>query len=405
MSDQPMTAPTKSLGRACPICGDGRGVVLHTFAFTIPDGIRLPTCYDLVCCLCCGFTFADTAADQAAYDQFYAEQSKYENKEISSGGSTSSWDKQRFCEVADFLRRLLPTVDIPILDIGCANGGLLLALRDRGFTSLQGLDPSAKCVENVRAAGLTAEQGGIFESGEESDRFGCVVISHVLEHLRDLRCGVSRVADRVASGGYLYVEVPDASRYHEYYKVPYYYFDCEHINHFESAALVNLLSGEGFEPRELVQKEISTSADDSRYPVISALFRKTGRSEGRAISRCCGARNSIEAYLKLSANDLVADLIQRLVDGGREIVIWGAGQYASRLLSNTSLSRCRIRFFVDRDAKKQGGHLGSVPVLAPSALAGHVGPVVVCAALHSAEIKAEIRGMGLQNEIVVLAGE
>ena len=382
------------------------GVVLHMFRFTLPGGISLPDQYDLVSCEKCSFSFADTSVTQSEYDRFYAEQSKYEDTNVSSGGTVSAWDRERFRGVADHLASFVPNTDATILDVGCANGGLLLALSEKGFSNLAGLDPSEKCVANVLDMGIKAKKGGIFFNDLTpaiSGRCDCLILSHVLEHVRDLAGALTWVSGQLSRGGVIYVEVPDASRYAEYYKIPYYYFDCEHINHFDPVSLENLFRSAGFVICDMLQKDIPTSAED-RYPVIAAIFRKLPEVvyDGPVLS--CGARKGIEAYLRLSVDDDVYQLIDSLADGGEDLMVWGAGQYALRLLSSTRLAECRISAFIDKDGKKQGMLLGGVPVLSPEALHGHQGPVVVCSALHSADITSEIRGMGIGNRIVVLKG-
>lgn len=391
--------------RTCNICGSDRGTVLHTFNFTLHDGVQLPASYDLVVCEKCGFVFADTPATQQMYDTFYAEQSKYEDTSVSSGGYTSAWDRERFKAVASYLD-VFVSRDASILDIGCANGGLLLALREAGFNRLAGLDPSRQCVENVRSTGFDADQGGLFTGNSGSMRsqgYDCLLLSHVFEHVRDLAEAVVWLRNLLAKDGLVYIEVPDASRYAEYYKIPYYYFDCEHINHFDSVSLQNLLNAYGFTLCDMRQRDIPSSAED-RYPVVAALFRLSGDAVSSPARVARDAVSSIQSYLARSAQDTVFATIGRLAEQSEALMIWGAGQYAVRLLATSRLGECTIVSFIDKDRRKQGTMLGAIPVQSPDALRGHRGPVVVCSALHSAEISSEIRSMGLDNEIVVLKG-
>jgi SAM-dependent methyltransferase len=367
--------------------------------------MHLPDMYDLVSCERCGFVFADTPATQKMYDTFYAEQSKYEDASVSSGGYASSWDRERFDVVVNYLEKFVAR-NAAILDIGCANGGLLLALRDAGFTSLMGLDPSGQCVENVRSAGLEASQGGLFTQHlglGRSPGLDCILLSHVLEHVCNLSSAICWVRSQLAQDGFVYVEVPDASRYAEYYKIPYYYFDCEHINHFDPVSVQNLFCSSGFALCDMRQRDIPTSAED-RYPVIAALFRQLSVTTNGAPAVARDALGSIASYLARSAEDEVFATIGRLADRKDALMVWGAGQYAVRLLSTSRLGECTIVSFIDKDRRKQGMTLGSIPVQSPEALRGHRGPIVVCSALHSAEIAAEIRTMGFDNEIVVLKG-
>lgn len=393
----------KTLLRNCPICECCSGAVLHNFRFVVHQVYSLPDNYDLVVCERCGFVFADTPANQQMYDTFYAEQSKYEDESVSSGGYTSAWDRERFKAVASYLDDFVSR-DASILDIGCANGGMLMALRDAGFRRLMGLDPSKKCVENVRSAGFDAAQGSLFNINSSLRRFSgfdCILLSHVLEHVRDMQKAVAWLGNLLAEEGLVYVEMPDASRYAKYYKVPYYYFDCEHINHFDPTSLQNLFCAFGFSLCDLRQSEIPTSTED-RYPVIASLFRLSRDFVSLKPKVTCDAVNSIQSYLARSAQDDVFATIDRLAEQNDALMIWGAGQYAARLLSASRLGECNIVSFIDKDRRKQGTMRGAVPVRSPEALHWHHGPIIVCSALHSKEISSEIRSMGLDNDIVVL---
>ena len=395
----------KILQRHCPVCGHNQGEILYPFRFVIPIGSRLPEKYDLVSCDQCGFVFADTPAGQQTYDLYYTEQSKYEDMNVSSGGVSSSWDRERFHSVANHLATYIPK-NSAILDVGCANGGLLLALREAGYKTIIGLDPSSRCVENVREIGIETFQGGIFSRNlpfSSLDRFDCILLSHVLEHIHDLKEALCWVSELLAPNGKVYVEVPDASRYADYYKVPFYYFDCEHINHYDPVSLENLWKSAGFITCDICQKDIRASAMDD-YPVISAIFQRQNGRKSKHLPLTHQARNSIDAYLHISIKDEVYETINTLADKGEELIVWGAGQYALRLLSSTRLAECRIKAFIDKDRNKQGTILGKLSILPPEALYGHHGPVVICSALHSAEISAEIRHMGFNNQIVVLKG-
>lgn len=396
----------KNLERECPICSGNMGRILHSFNFELPKDCPLPDCYDLVECKYCGFVFADTRATQQEYDKFYKEQSKYENPIVSSEGNTSSWDKERFEGVAEYLEQAL-SKDSTILDIGCANGGLLLALRRAGFTRLAGLDPSRQCVQNVRTAGIEAEQGGLFTNKDlspDSQRVDGILLSHVLEHVRDLSAALASVCTQLTSEGLVYVEVPDASRYAMYYKVSYYYFDSEHINHFDPVSLKNLFRTAGFTPYDIRQHDIPSSVT-GRYPVISALFQKVSELSCRKLEMASDAVNSIKKYLEHSAQDRVFNVINMLADEQSDVIVWGAGQYAFRLLSSTRLKECNIIAFIDKDSGKHGATLCSVPITSSERLQGFKGAIVICSALHANDILSEIRMMGLHNKVIILGGE
>ena len=121
--------------RACPICACSVCVPLHEMRFALPAGSPLPASYIVAACSNCGFVYADTPGSAENYQRYYAEFSHYEDPAIATGGGEQGFDRQRLAETADWIAGKLDK-DARVLDIGCGNGGLLLALRERGFSRL-----------------------------------------------------------------------------------------------------------------------------------------------------------------------------------------------------------------------------------------------------------------------------
>ncbi len=119
--------------------------------------------YDVAVCAACGFVYADTDATQADYDRFYAEHSKYEDAKTGTGGVDNPLDWKRQQETARQIADVLGDAKLSVLDVGCANGGLLKALKDLGYENLCGIDPSPACVENTRRIGVEARRGSLFQ--------------------------------------------------------------------------------------------------------------------------------------------------------------------------------------------------------------------------------------------------
>lgn len=401
-----MSIKVKNLFRICPICSATVGEVFHTQYFTLPENYQLPKFYDIVCCEICGFVYADVKATQKDFDTFYEEQSKYEDETTASGGNFNPYDRERFQKVAIDISRFLPDKRSKVLDIGCANGGLLGALKDKDYENLIGIDPSPICVSNVvkegfRAAVGTVFSGGFFGSDKKQD-FDCILLSHVLEHIYDLKPALKNVLTRLKVGGIMYLEVPDASCYSDFYKVPYYYFDYEHINHFDENSLRNILFQFSLECVTLTRKEIPVSTCEL-YPAVYAVFRKTTSQHlSQKVVFSPVVRDSIIKYVEMSQKDPVFDQLNEIVESQEKIIVWGAGCYTSRLLSNTPLGKGNIVDFVDNDIKKQGLSLKGVKIYPPEILRDYQGTIVVSSALHSSDIVEEIKGMGLKNKVIVL---
>jgi SAM-dependent methyltransferase len=393
---------TKKLNRSCPICGNDQGDVMHMQRFALPEDHPLPNTYDVVSCTGCGFVYADTAAHQSDYDRFYRDFSKYEDSSVSSGSGCAEWDRQRLADTAYSLMEALSAPDASLLDIGCANGGLLKALRELGFRNLTGIDPSPACVSYVTRIGFACFEGGLFNHRTLSSdkQFDCVILSHVLEHVYDLAQAVECVVGRVAPNGLLYVEVPDASRYLDYFVAPFHYFDCEHINHFDEHSLVNLFRGYGGSIEKVVKKTVPASTCNL-YPAVGVLLRINQSRGGALLHPDFTVGKRIASYVELSAERDRHCEIEALAQTGEPVVVWGAGSYTFRLLETTDLGKCNIQAFVDKDSSKQGKRIIGISIQPPRILHETVCTIIVSAALYSTDIVAEIRLMGLPNQIVI----
>lgn len=96
-----------------------------------------------------------------------------------------------------------------LLDVGCGTGEVLLAARDRGWTT-QGVDPVADSVEiAVSERGLDVRHGFLEDSGLPERSYDVVSAFHVLEHLDDGVAFLRLLARWTKPGGYVVIEVPN----------------------------------------------------------------------------------------------------------------------------------------------------------------------------------------------------
>lgn len=396
-----MEEKIKSAIRSCPICANKKAEIIHNQKFVLPKNSPLPAEYDLVCCINCGFVYVDTPASQNDYDRYYRELSKYEDRATASGGGDEIFDRDRLLKTAGDIEQFLPDKDISILDIGCGNGGLLLALKQRGYKNLKGLDPSVVCVNNIRKQGIEAIVGGIFDNNS-GGLFDLIILTHVFEHVYDLQLAVRNISAKLKPDGKLYIEVPDASRYDKFYRVPYYYFDTEHVNHFSKESLKNLLTGNNF---DLVasNRKVFSFATDKLYPAIYVIGKMNDKTAGAKIVKDTAVKESIIKYLELSEKETSGclDEFEKLKNNQEAIIVWGAGNYTMRLLANSDLGRCNIKAFIDKDSKKQGLTLKGITVYSPAILNNFNGTIVVCSAMFSREIIRELKKMKVANRLIV----
>ena len=365
--------------------------------------------YEVVICQTCGLVFADTAVSKAQVDAFYCRHSKYGHPETSTGGASLSWDTTRLSATAERIAQYLPDRDSHILDIGCAGGGLLASLKKLGYAFLCGVDPSPACLELVKRFGIGAFQGTLSELPDVlvPGSFDCIILSHVLEHLlipSDAVIGAFRL---LKPGGILYAEVPDASRYEAFLTAPFQEFNTEHVNHFSQSCLCRLFMAGGFQERFRGRTIINASAN-TLYPAIYAVYEKRHGTEETPHRDDDSLRMPMERYIQQSHRILerMKGNLKAMMAGNPEIILWGAGQLAMKLLGENSLAEARIVAIVDGNPVHHGLRLRGLAISAPEQIRGMKNPILIASVLHEAEISQAIRcHLGMDNPIWSLLTE
>jgi SAM-dependent methyltransferase len=405
----------KNALRHCPICDAGQVVVLHHQKFILAAGHPLPDAYDVVFCRNCDFAFADTAALQSDYDLYYGQLSKYDDAALSTGGGASALDAARLQETAQGIAAELSTPDAAILDIGCATGGLLNELKQLGFENVRGLDPSPQSRLYAREHfDIGIEIGGIFQR-PEMDAFDCVILSHVLEHVRDLREAINAVEVLVKPDGLLYIEVPDATRYSECLVAPFQDFNVEHINHFSPKSLNALMTRCSFAPAPVERKSMQ-AAPGVPYPALFGFWKKTNQTQvpNHSANELESSLLNYIAQSREMLDAMDARLRKALWDengAARPAIVWGAGQLTLKLLAETRLGEANVLYFVEGNSVHWGKELQSTPIVSPQQLNEvfnsqpelRNAPIVVGSTIHQDAIIARVQGeLMWQNPLVTL---
>ena len=393
----------KAALRPCPLCGRQEVSVLHCMNLVQAEGSPLPNHYDVVACPACGFVYADTPVAQADYDRYYAEYSKYEDPAVATGGGGSETDRLRLELLADRIAKLA-TPNASVLDIGCAGGGLLDALRRRGFAKLHGLDAAPACIRQVNALGIAATCTSLSQLGCAGINgvFDVIVLSHVAEHVVDLSALMKSAVKLLSATGHVYLETPDASRYQDFPFVPYYFFDSEHINHFDIPRLNVLGAAHGLKMSASGRVELKLGPGIA-YPACWTWMARSNtgpqaQPAGRALI------DAVERYIKTCRSKELFPQLALLAASRQPVIIWGAGSFAQRLFAGPQIGQCNIVAIADRDRNKQAGIFHGFIVQSPEdALAKHPeAQVVIAAAIHGPAIAEEIRRHWPQVNTVLL---
>lgn len=122
------------------------------------------------------------------------------------------------------------------LEVGCGEGQLLSVLQERGWR-VRGVEVNASLAARARQLGHQVAVCSLEEAAPER-QCSLVVMSHLLEHLRDPLQGLRRVRSWLQPGGQLVVETPLRPDYD----------NIDHLFCFSAAALDLALRRCGFIP-------------------------------------------------------------------------------------------------------------------------------------------------------------
>jgi 2-polyprenyl-3-methyl-5-hydroxy-6-metoxy-1,4-benzoquinol methylase len=395
--------------RACPACGGHAAQHVHRVKLRTPDGHPLQGGYDVVSCTRCGAGYADVAVGQEVYDRYYAERAKYaaDAATLANTGDAARadppWVTARFDATAARIARLVPPGG-RVLDVGCATGSLLAALRRRGVRDVRGLDPSpgsaavAACLH-----GVPVDVGALHRPPAGLGTFDCVCLTGVLEHVWDVDGAMVAITSLLAPGGVVYVEVPDASRYLDPFIAPFEDFHTEHVNHFSVATLATLGRRFGF------GTAWTGAADNELVPgataaVAAVCWRQPAAGVAPRLRRDEALVASLRAFTARSADAWrrMDDRLRRDLGPSPTYVLWGMGELSMKLLADTVLAERPPAALVDGNPARHGLCFDGVPVGAPGDVRGGTDPIVLGSLLRAASIRATIEGRGLTNPVITL---
>lgn len=384
----------------CPLCGGRRREVMFRQQFESLGSASLMSGYDVVTCEECGFVFAAGIPPSEVFGRYYAQASKYEFSH--AGGKQHVSEVARLTDLAEWIAAHC-SQDARLIDVGCATGELLVRLRERGFASVTGLDPSEACVRYGRDQFGLRMISGVFVTRPESEPpYDVLVLSAVLEHVPDLHACVENMTSWIVPNGQVVLEVPDAAHFADAFNAPYQEFSVEHINFFSKESLANLMERHGFNG-EATRHYICSAGAGVTGAGLTMVFRAGGsRTPPRKeYASSTGVRRYLtkcELWVEHERR-----VIQDLVASQEPILVWGTGTLCQRLLATTPLRDANILGFIDSNPHYQGKKLHHRPVLAPNDLARFKEPVLITSWAFQEEIENQIRcTLGLSNRLICI---
>jgi SAM-dependent methyltransferase len=389
----------------CPACGAGYAATLFDKAIACFDDARFNLRIRVVCCDRCGFVYNDAHATGAAIEEFYQNETLYSGETGFGVGGTTPADVNRYTTYLDFLAPAGLSNEAIVVDVGCAKGGLLWFLKQRGFSRLQGVEIDPRCVEYARSRfGLDVHEGSVANLPFGDNEVDLLIYNHVLEHLDDPLSALREAGRVLKHGGLLFVEVPDASRYAAG-RIFDFFWLCmrEHLNHFDPAHLEILAALAGFD-HVAGRQAFLPNSPQYVYPSLLGLFRKRAGGPTNDGRDAFALRNAIQDYVRRESASVEEHRRQlaACAAGGRPVYVWGIGIEFFSLYSLAGLRECNLRYLVDKNPAKQTKTVGGLRILPPECFgdAPADAAVVLTSTFHKEEMRKYLESVGFRGDIL-----
>lgn len=263
----------------------------------------------------------------------------------------------------------------PILDFGCGTGALLAEVgRSIPGRELIGFDFDDAGQDGILA--IPDVVAFYTDWDAIANSLGCVLMTHVLEHLEFPVGTLERVYSSLRSDGILLVQVPDVVAN------PFMLCVGDHATHFDMASLLRLVGSAGFSPvlasNSIVAGELTLLA----VPKSQAEIQGQETPSSLEFTRAEGLVDTL-AY--------VGTWLESLSRAGKPWGIFGtsiAGTWAALTVSD------EFDFWVDEDPSRVGRKWHDRPILAPQSVAASAAVAVVLAETKSRDVIARAASGG-----------
>lgn len=391
-----------NLRRKCPVCNNNEAKRMCNISYILPEGNPLPRQYDVVCCLKCGFTYANVDASQNIYNDYYENYNMYvEDTLIKS----TNIKREARRPIIKLIQENIP-LDAAILDVGCGGGDLLVDLKEEGYKNICGMDPTPESISSLKQRGINGFVRNIFsdELPLHTHKYDLVISTAVIEHIYDLHGYLRNIRKYLKEGsGKVILYAPAIEKIDENLPLANY-FNHEHINYFSKDSLNNLLLTEGFEA-----SIETTYYKEYGEDVVAGVYRQISVWQEVDLDYDMRAQKAIKNYLQNYKDNNLDSIIQLLFETKLSIVVWGVGSSAMQLLGNYPELLERIKYFVDNNAAKQGVMVCNKPICDPEKIGGENEKIIIliCSIKNADDIREEIssKGWDLKNCIISLGDD
>ena len=229
---------TKKTDFNCSICGSNHFKRLGWYNGWFSFKLSVAICRE------CGIVCLNPRMNEKNYEEYYRNNyyGEYQPKPTTDSEVDIRGEKL-FDKILPHIRK-----DSNLLEVGCGPGGNLIALKNKGFNNIVGLDPSLDCCLVVQSHGIDCKNSGLLAYTNESTNqglFDLIILNGVLEHFVEPDKYLNLISGLLKEKGLLYISVPNIHGFvgkyvHDAFTIP-------HTFYFSFTTLRNLLSINGFE--------------------------------------------------------------------------------------------------------------------------------------------------------------
>lgn len=198
-TERPEYRPTHWEEVPCPFCGARDAAPYERFGY----GLK----FTYVRCRSCQLVYQsprpryDAEFLEAAYGEYFAFDPAFRLEDTVGGKAYRGW-RDELAEIATF-----DPARSALLDVGSSMGEFLYAARDL-YPVRVGVEVSARMADFTRRALGVPILSVPFDRLETDQRFSCIHLSHVIEHVPDPGAWLDRARALLAPGGVIVVNVP-----------------------------------------------------------------------------------------------------------------------------------------------------------------------------------------------------
>lgn len=297
--------------------------------------------------------------------------------QVSTEFGRGNWGGQRASMILGLLQKLQLAKRASVLEIGCANGYLLRALRARGSKELVGIDPSCS---PGRKGGIEYIRAAVPAASDLGRTFELVLALCSFEHMIRIHEALSWVRRHLAKQGALFFEVPSVERWLACGDPAV--FTHEHIHYFTPGSVRVLLSSHGMAVKTLLV------IGDSMF-VCAGLGKPSGRVVQRAPTFFSGYQQKVASAIKRIAAESARP----------PIAFHGACNALNNILGWVNVS---VPFgLFDNDEVKIGKRYFGVTVQQPTkANIRRYRSIIVAPSVYFPKIRQQYRRLGFAGSVI-----